>query len=131
MDSFAWYAELLKPAWAPPASVFGPVWTVLYIGIFLSFGAVFILAFQKKIPRHLTVPFVLNLIANAAFTPLQFGLKNNLLASIDIVAVLATLAWAMFSIRPHARWIAWAQVPYVLWVGFATALQLTITYLNW
>ncbi len=79
------------------------------------------------------LPFVLNLIFNFAFTPLQFGLKNNLLASIDIVLVLITLGLALYAIwqsAPELRWVAYANVPYFLWVTFATCLQLTITYLN-
>jgi tryptophan-rich sensory protein len=61
---------------------------------------------------------------------LQFGLKNNLLAAIDIILVLFTLLWAMKSIYPFEKWIALIQIPYLLWVSFATILQLTITYLN-
>ena len=130
MDTFLWYQQLIKPSWAPPAAVFGPVWTVLYVGIFVSFGAVFVMAAEKKIPLIIALPFALNLLFNAAFTPLQFGLRSNLLASIDIVLVLATLVWAMRAIFPHAPWVTYAQIPYVLWVSFATCLQLTITYLN-
>jgi tryptophan-rich sensory protein len=130
MQTYTWYQQLIKPSWAPPASVFGPVWTVLYIGIFVSFGAVFVMAGQKKIAWVIALPFALNLLFNFSFTPLQFGLQNNILAAIDILLVLATLIWAMISIYPHARWIAYAQIPYLLWVAFATCLQLTITYLN-
>lgn len=130
METYAWYAQLIKPVWAPPAWLFGPVWTVLYIIIFISFGTVFWMAIQKKIRGTVTLPFFLNIAANAAFTPLQFGLRNNLLASIDILLVLVTLLWAMKAIHPHARWISWVQLPYLLWVSFATCLQLTITYLN-
>jgi len=64
------------------------------------------------------------------FYSLQFGLKNNLLAAIDILLVLGTLIWLMVAIYPHAKWIAYIQIPYLLWVSFATVLQLTITYLN-
>ena len=78
----------------------------------------------------IAVPFALNLVFNAAFTPLQFGLKSNLLAAIDILLVLGTLVWAMIAIYPHQRWITYIQTPYLLWVSFATVLQLTITYLN-
>ncbi len=130
MNTYMWYQQLIKPSWAPPSSVFGPVWTVLYIGIFLSFGAVFVMAAQKKIALMVAVPFALNLLFNAAFTPLQFGLKSNVLASIDILLVLGTLIWAMRSIFPYAPWVTYAQIPYLLWVAFATCLQLTITYLN-
>jgi len=77
------------------------------------------------------LPFILNIIFNLAFTPLQFGLKNNILAAVDILLVLATLVWAMIAIYPHAQWIAYVQIPYLMWVLFATVLQFTITYLNW
>ena len=76
------------------------------------------------------LPFLLNLIFNFAFTPIQFGLQNNLLAALDILLVLGTLIWAMLAIFPHARWLTYIQAPYLLWVLFATVLQLTITFLN-
>lgn len=78
----------------------------------------------------IALPFMLNLLFNFSFTPIQFGLKNNLLAAVDILFVLITLIWAIVAIYPHARWIAYAQIPYLLWVSFATVLQLTVTYLN-
>ena len=88
------------------------------------------MAGQKKIAWIIALPFALNLLFNIAFTPLQFGLKSNVLASIDIFLVLATLIWAMRSIFQYAPWITYAQIPYLLWVSVATCLQLTITYLN-
>lgn len=88
------------------------------------------MAWKKEIALMVVLPFMLNLIFNFAFTPIQFGLQNNLLASIDVLLVLSTLIWAMVAIYPHARWIAYMQIPYLLWVSFATVLQLTITYLN-
>lgn len=130
MDTYNWYSQLIKPSWAPPAWLFGPVWTVLYILIAISFSYVVYLAWQKKITFGLLLPFLLNLIFNFSFTPLQFGLKNNLLSAGDILLVLATLIWAMIAIYPYARWITYSQIPYLLWVAFATILQLTITYLN-
>jgi tryptophan-rich sensory protein len=124
------YTELLKPTWSPPSWLFGPVWTVLYIMIAISFGKVFLMVAQKQLPFAVAIPFILNLIFNFAFTPLQFGLKNNLLAAIDILLVLITLLWAIYAIFPHVKWIAYIQIPYLLWVSFATILQLSITYLN-
>lgn len=130
MNSYNWYSQLIKPTWSPPSWIFGPVWTFLYILITISFGKVFIMLFQKQIPFVVALPFILNLAFNFAFTPLQFGLKNNLLAAADILLVLTTLIWAMIAIYPYARWITFIQIPYLLWVSFATVLQLTITYLN-
>ena len=130
MNTYGWYAKLLKPSWSPPSWIFGPVWTFLYILIAISFGYVFILAFQKQILLIVVVPFVLNLMFNFIFTPLQFGLKNNYLAALDILLVLCTLIWAMFAIYSYSHWVTYIQIPYLLWVSFATILQLTITYLN-
>ena len=129
-DTKEWYATLIKPEWAPPSWLFGPVWTVLYIIIILSFGAVFYEFFKSRISFWVLLPFLLNIIFNLIFTPLQFGLKNNYLASLDILLILGTLIWALIAIFPHLRWVSFVNIPYLLWVMFATVLQLTITYLN-
>jgi translocator protein len=126
-----WYSLLEKPSWAPPAWVFGPVWTVLYCIIFVSFGYVFIKVFKGELPFIVGLPFFLNLLFNGLFTPLQFGLQNNTLASIDILLVLGTLVWAMVAIYPYVPWVAIVNIPYFFWVLFASGLQLTILYLNW
>jgi benzodiazapine receptor len=88
------------------------------------------MVWQKRLPLIVALPFILNLIFNFSFTPLQFGLKNNLLAAIDILLVLGTLIWAMAVVYPHLQWVAYIQIPYLLWVCFATILQLTVTFLN-
>ncbi len=129
-NAMEWYATLVKPEWAPPSWLFGPVWTVLYVIIAVSFGTVVYKAFSREIPWIVALPFVLNLVFNFAFTPIQFGLKNNLFASLDILLVLGTLVWALFVIRPYVPWVAVVNIPYLLWVSFATVLQLTITWLN-
>lgn len=130
-NSQNWYSELIRPDWAPPAWVFGPVWSVLYFLIALSFGYVFYKVLRGDWPAYVALPFVLNLVFNFAFSPIQFGLQNNLLASIDIVLVLATIGWMFYVIFPLVPWVVYINIPYALWVSFATVLQLTITYLNW
>lgn len=130
-NSYNWYSTLVKPSWAPPSYLFGPVWSVLYILIAISFGKVFLMFYHKQISFMVVLPFILNLFFNFIFTYLQFGLKNNLLAAIDILLVLMTIIWLMIAIYPHARWITYIQIPYLLWVSFATVLQLTVTRLNW
>lgn len=130
METYQWYQTLIKPTWAPPSWLFGPVWGVLYAIIFISFGYVAYLYTKGTIPFVVLLPFICNVVFNAAFTPLQFGLKNNILASADILLILGTLLWALWAIYPHAPWVTWVNIPYLLWVCFATILQLTITYLN-
>ena len=133
MNNYNWYSQLIKPSWSPPAWLFGPVWTFLYILIAVSFGKVFWMAWKKEIALIVALPFILNLIFNFSFTYFQFGLKNNLLAATDILLVLITLIWALIAVwkaSVNLRWVVYANIPYLLWVSFATVLQLTITYLN-
>ena len=129
-NTYDWYQQLIKPSWAPPSWLFGPVWTILYAIIAFTYGTVFYKVATKQLPAIVALPFIFNLIFNFAFTPLQFGLKNNLLAAVDILLVLITLIWAMAVIYQHTRWVAYVQIPYLLWVTLATVLQLTVTYLN-
>ncbi len=130
------YAELLKPFWAPPSYVFGPVWSVLYTIIALTFGIVFYKALRGELPKKYLTPFILNLVFNFSFTYFQFELENNLLASIDILLVLGTLIWLITQKLPRVgdqdiNWVRYANIPYLAWVSFATVLQITITFLNW
>ena len=125
-----WYQKLIKPKWAPPAKVFGPVWTVLYLIIFISYGAAVYLFVKSQISWMVLLPFMLNILFNILFTPIQFKLRNNLLALVDIFLILLTLVWAMSAVYTFASWISFVNIPYLLWVAFATVLQSSITWLN-
>jgi len=126
----SWYEELAKPSWAPPASLFGTVWSILYPIIIVAFGYVIYRVVRGEIPASVLVPVVINIVANVAFTPIQFGLRNLVLAEIDIIIVLVTTVWSMVAIWPYAPIAALALVPYLVWVSIATVLQTSITYLN-
>jgi tryptophan-rich sensory protein len=125
------YETLAKPWFAPPSNVYGIAWGILYPIIFVSFGYVFWLALKKQIPFMVALPFILNLVFNFAFPPIQFTLKNLPLASVDILLVVGTLIWAMVAIYNYAPIITYAQIPYLLWGLFATTIQLSMTVLNW
>lgn len=126
-----YYEQLIKPFWAPPAWIFGPVWTILYILIFVTYFATFYYIFTKKIPWYVGLVLIFNLVLNLLFTPIQFGLKNNLLASIDVILLLVTIVISIYFIFPYNKLISLLQLPYLIWVSFAMVLQLTITYMNW
>lgn len=128
--SAAWYAQLEKPFFAPPSWLFGPVWTVLYVSIILVFGYVIARVWRGTLPRAVLIPLALNAVSNLAFTPLQFGLRSNVLAFLDILLVLGSLVWLMLMLKEKAPRAALALVPYLLWVAFATALQASVTVLN-
>ena len=126
-----WYNALAKPSWTPAPATIGLIWQILYPIIFVSFGFVFLQAMRGKLPWGVALPFAINLVANLIFTPIQFGLRNLPLASVDILVVWGTIVWGVAAVWKHYRWIAVAQAPYFVWVSIATLLQLSITAMNW
>lgn len=126
----AQYLTYKKPRWAPPSWLFGPVWTVLYILIAISFGYVGYLFINGDVGVGIALPFLLNLVFNVAFTPILFRLRNFTLASVDVLLVLGTLIWALISIYPLVSWVVYVNLPYLAWTSFATVLQLTVSVMN-
>ena len=125
----SWYPTLHKPSWNPPAWVFGPVWTFLYLMMAVAAWLIWRLRGFANGAGALKL-FALQLALNAAWSPLFFGLRNPLAAFLDIVplwaAILATLI-SFWRISPVAGALL---VPYWLWVSFATALNFTIWRIN-
>jgi len=131
MPWLEWYNGLAKPNWTPAPATIGQIWQILYPIILVSFGFVFVQAIRKKVPWLVALPFAINLVANLIFTPIQFGMRNLPLAAVDILIVWATIIWMVIAVWRHFRWVAFAQGPYFVWVSLATALQLSITTMNW
>ena len=125
MTWIEWYDSLVKPAWTPAPATIGLIWQILYPIIFISFGFVFVQTFRSKVGWPVALPFAINLVANLIFTPIQFGMRNLPLATVDILVVWATIIWCMMTVWPHFKWVAIAQGPYL-----ATVLQLSITWMN-
>ena len=125
-----WYRELRKPSWAPPSWIFGPVWSILYVIIAISYGFVAYQAYSGIVPVWLLVLFALNLIFNFLYSPIQFGLRNLVLATVDIIFVLGSLAIALISVYAYSPWVLFVNIPYLAWVSFATILQCTIMLMN-
>ena len=126
-----WYDALNKPGWTPEPATIGLIWQILYPIILVSFAFVFVQAARKRMPWQVAVPFAVNLASNLIFTPIQFGLRNLPLASIDILVVWASILWMSTAVWRYARWVAVVQIPYFVWVSIATVLQLSITWMNW
>lgn len=124
------YAELKKPFFAPPQWVFSVAWSLLYPLIFASFGYLFLQIWRGYYPVALAIPFGLNLLANAIFTPIQFKLTSNEWVLVDIVVIGVTLVAGVILIWPFSRVIALVQIPYLVWVTFATLLQISIMFMN-
>lgn len=131
MSWMEWYNALEKPSWTPAPATIGLIWQILYPIILISFGFVFVQVLRRKVPGIVALPFVINLVANVIFTPIQFGMRNLPLAAVDILIVWSTIIWMVFVVWRHYKWVALAQVPYFVWVSLATFLQLSITAMNW
>lgn len=131
MDWMAWYNSLEKPSWTPAPATIGTIWTILYPIIAVSFGFVVVQAIRRKVPRRVLIPVAVNVVSNVLFTPIQFGLRNLVLASVDIVIVWGSIAWLCVWIWAHYRWVAAAQAPYFVWVSIAMVLQFSIMLMNW
>lgn len=130
METQEWYQQLNKPFFAPPPGAFGVAWGILYPIIFASFGYVFYQGWRKKIPFRVVLPFMINLVGNLIFPPIQLGTRNFLLAAVDITIVVLSLVWAMKAIWPYSKKITWLQIPYLFWGLFATLLQYSLFWLN-
>lgn len=121
---------LEKPFFAPSAQVFGVAWGIIYTLIAIAFVLLVHGIYRGKIPKELLWIFILNMIANFMFTPILFGLKNNILAFFVVTYILITLAIFEKKILAYSKSIFSLMLPYLLWVIFATILQLSITILN-
>ena len=121
-----WHAALAKPSWNPPNWVFGPVWTVLYIMIAIAGWLVW-----KSAPTSAAMGFwVAQLVFNAAWSWLFFGLHRMDLAFADIVLVWLAIVAFIIAAWPVSTTAAMLFVPYLIWVSFASALNYSIWNLN-
>jgi benzodiazapine receptor len=122
-----WYAGLRKPTWTPPNSLFGPVWTALYIAMAIAAWLVWRQVGLTAAPMKF---FLLQLLLNVAWSGLFFALRSPGWAFGDIVLLwLAILATSMefWRVAPLAGWLL---VPYLVWVSYAAALNFSIWRLN-
>jgi tryptophan-rich sensory protein len=120
------YIKLDRPPWAPPAWLFGPVWTTLYI---LMGIAAWMVWKERGWGRELYL-FVFQLVLNAVWTWLFFGLKHGKLAALDIIVLAILIVMtivAFWNVRSVAGVLL---VPYLAWVVFATALTFSIVSRN-
>jgi translocator protein len=130
----AWHAALAKPWWNPPGWIFGPVWTLLYVCIAIAGYRIWQarptdqpLATTRKVALAL---WVLQLVLNAAWSWLFFGLKVPGVAFAEICAMLLTILAFIFVALKLDRWAARLFMPYAAWVSFASVLNFTLWQMN-
>lgn len=118
-EAASFYAQLSRPSWAPPASVFGPVWSVLYA----LMGVAAWLVWRSPEPKAVALAlFGVQLAANALWSWMFFAWHQGALAAVEVLVLLALIMATAVAFWKHSRLAAVLLVPYVLWVGFAAML---------
>jgi benzodiazapine receptor len=129
VDAASFYAQLARPAWAPPASVFGPVWTVLYALMGVSAWLVW-----RERGAQLRLPalcvFVAQLVVNALWSWLFFYWKSGALAFGEVLILLALIIATVALFWRVRRLAAALLLPYLGWVAFASALTWSVWRAN-
>ena len=125
-----WYATLIKPEFNPPNWIFGPVWTTLYILMGVSLYLIWKQYEKGKNAKPALTIFSAQLVLNALWSILFFGLQSPLYGLICIIPLWISIAAMIAKFYPLSRNAALLQIPYLLWVSFATILNLFIWMLN-
>jgi benzodiazapine receptor len=124
-----WYERLAKPSWRPPNWLFAPVWSALYLTIAVSGW----LVWRKYGLAGAALPlaiYILQLVLNAAWTPIFFGLRRPDLAFFEIVVLWMVIVATIAIFYPIHAGAALLLVPYLAWVTFAAALNFSVWRLN-
>ncbi|MDA0374713.1 MAG: tryptophan-rich sensory protein [Planctomycetota bacterium] len=124
-----WYSGLEKPLGTPPPWVFGPVWTALYLGIAVAGARLWRAAAGAARSRALGL-YAAQLLLNAAWSWLCFGLHQLGWALVDLTVLLPILVLLVRTARAVSAMAAWLLVPYACWVGYATWLNAGLFWLN-
>src|SRR3990167_10788614 len=121
-----WYAVLNKPFFAPPNWIFGPIWTLLYFLMGISFYLIWKQSWKEKKVKTAGIYFLVQLGLNFIWSPIFFGLRSPLLGLIVIVTMWVFIVMTMKKFYPLSRLAFYILVPYLLWVSFATLLNAAI-----
>src|ERR1700760_77159 len=123
------YGQQVQPSWAPPAELFGPVWSVLYTLMGIAAWLVWRAGGWRLQSLPLSL-FLVQLVLNALWSWLFFAWHLGSAAFVDIVVLWLLIAATLVSFWPVRRMAAALLVPYLLWVGFACALNYSVWQLN-
>ncbi len=124
--SAAEYATLRRPSWAPPSWLFAPVWTALYVTIAVAGW----LVWRRAGVVRAHAPYVVQLLLNAAWTPIFFGAGAYGLAALEIVVLWCVVAVTVVAFWRRDRLAGGLLLPYWAWVTYATALNVAVWSLN-
>ena len=125
-----WFDTLSKPTWNPPAYLFAPVWTTLYLLMGISLALVWKNKANELIKRNAYFLFALQLFLNFWWSILFFHFHSTALSLVDIILMVVTIILTIINFSYFSKPSAWLLVPYIAWVSFASILNFTIWNLN-
>jgi translocator protein len=125
-----WYAGLVKPSFNPPGWVFAPVWTILYILMGLAAYLVYEKGPKRGDVRTALAVFAGQLLLNALWSIVFFGAHMILGAAVIIVLLWGLIVATIWLFSRISKVAAYLLVPYILWVSFATVLNISLYVLN-
>ncbi|MNL05156.1 TspO/MBR family protein [compost metagenome] len=126
-----WYPTLIKPIFNPPNWIFMPMWTLLYILMAVAAGLVWDkIKEQNEAVKKALLFFIIQLTLNAIWSYLFFGLKNPLLALVEIVLLWLMIYETYFKFTKLNKTAGYLLIPYLAWVAFAGILNASIWWLN-
>lgn len=125
-----WYAGLEKPFFTPPNWLFGPVWSTLYVLMGIAAGLVWAKGSHHRWVKIALFHFAAQLIVNALWSIVFFGLKSPFIALLVIVLLLILILQTIRFFLIVERTAAYLLYPYLAWVCYASLLNLGIVYLN-
>jgi tryptophan-rich sensory protein len=125
-----WYAGLAKPSWTPPPLAFPIAWTLLYALMAISFWRLWDLEARSAARTKAMTWFLIQLALNALWSPVFFGWHGTRTALAIIVALMIAIAAAMLAAFRVDRLAAWLLAPYLLWVAYATTINIGVVALN-
>lgn len=126
----SWYTNLNKPVFAPPNWIFGPAWTLLYFLMGIAFYLIWKQGFNKKKIKSAGRFFAAQLGLNFIWSPVFFGLRSPLLGLIVIITMLTLIVITMKKFYTLSHLAFYLLVPYLIWVTFATVLNVVILMIN-
>jgi benzodiazapine receptor len=129
IDASSFYSQLSRPAWAPPGSVFGPVWTVLYLLIAVAVWLVWREAGAAGRKAAIAL-YVTQLLLNALWSVLFFRERLGLVAFVDVLVLLVLIVATTLAFWRVRKSSAALLIPYLAWVSFASALNYSVWQLN-
>lgn len=129
-DLGQWYDALKQPRWKPPDWLFGPAWTIIFALTAYAAIDAYTAAMDQRARNVVVAVFVINAVLNILWSWIFFRLQRPDWALFEVVLLWLSIVTIMVAVSPHSTKAVWLLIPYLIWVGFAGALNYAIVRMN-